>query len=120
MQTESEFLPFTSFSIILSPLTTAAVQNDPDYRVPDYMRIFYILIGTVGMTGNMFVFLVLFTNLSKSPNTTECLLLHQTVVDVLTSLMVVLTAAVQSPHVYLSWGLWENIVCRFWTSQVSL
>ena len=90
-----------------------------DYNVPSYARNLYITIGTFGSIGNLFVFSILFKYLSQHPSQTEILLLHQSIVDEIASIIVILIAFFSSPKVYSDTpGIWEDFICRIWATQV--
>ena len=90
-----------------------------DLNVPNFARNLYIIIGTFGTIGNLFVFSILFKYLSLYPTMTEILLLHQSIVDEITSIIVILIAVFPSPGVYSNTpNNWEDFLCRFWATQV--
>ena len=90
-------------------------------NVPNYLRNVYILIALFGIVGNFFVFSVLLKNFSKLASITESLLLHQSVVDELTSLFVILTAFFPPPLTYpTSPNLWDELLCRVWATQLPM
>ena len=90
-------------------------------NVPSYMRSIYILIAFLGVSGNFVVFSILLKYFSKRANITECLLLHQAIIDELTSLLVVLTTVFPSPLTYpLTPNLWDDFLCRVWATQLPM
>ena len=90
-----------------------------DLSVPEYARNLYIFIGTIGSIGNLFVFSILFKYLSQYPSLTEILLLHQSIVDEITSIIVILIAIFPSSKIYSNTpNIWEDFICRFWATQV--
>ena len=77
--------------------------------------------ASIGLVGNVIVFSVLFKHFSRSASTTESLLLHQTVVDGLTSLLVIVTAVASPPNSYSrDPSFWEELTCRVWATQLPL
>lgn len=92
-----------------------------DLTIPKYLRVAYVIIGLVGVAGNTCVCAVLVKYRSKSRvSVTEGLLIHQTVVDLVTSLLVIVTATFPPPHTYsMPPSQWDLFVCRFWATQVS-
>lgn len=65
----------TSEVTSLSWLMTSDLPGNDDYGVsigvPMFLRISFIVTGTVGSLGNLFVFSILFKHLSKSPSMTS-------------------------------------------------
>ncbi len=99
----------------------ASVLYVVDITVPAYMQSLYILVGTIGAAGNLFVFSILFKYISKKPNITESLLLHQAAVDEMTSIFVILTAALPPPDSFADPpSVWDDFVCLVWTTQLPL
>ena len=103
-------------TLVTSDITIASVSSSTG----DYITYLYVTIGSLGTIGNMAVFAVLLKNLSQSPNLTEYLILHQSFVDMLTSLFVILCSFNQLRPAYpIHEDIWNDFVCRFWVTQVS-
>ena len=102
--------------------TTITSLEVIDLGVPVHLRDIYILIGIIGFTGNLLVFSMLVKIVSKAPNKTESLLLHQTVIDGITSLWVIVAAAFPSPTYFAPYSsrIWNEIVCRVWGTQLPM
>ena len=112
----------TDQSTISQIATTILNLQVIDIGVPAYLRDIYMLIGAVGFIGNVLVFSMLVKLVSKSSNKIESLLLHQTVIDGITSLWVIIAAIFPSPSYFPSNTsiLWDEIVCRVWGTQLPM
>lgn len=90
-----------------------------DFSVPVYMQPAYVLVGVLGMLSNMFVFGVLYKHRSEYPSITESLLLHQALVDMLSSAWAIVTALCPPPQYYPNYpSCWDDFLCRVWATQV--
>ena len=84
----------------------------------DYLTCLCVIIGSLGTVGNLFVFAILSKNLSKSPSMTECLILNQSFVDMMSSLQIILSSLVLPVYNPASSYVWNDFICRFWSSNV--
>ncbi len=85
----------------------------------NYKTITYILIGIIGALGNCFVVLVLGSSRTLRSKIPNILIIHQSVVDGATSLLLVVT----STNTYGSegghYGWTGQLYCRIWAMKVS-
>lgn len=84
----------------------------------DYLKYLNVTLGSLGTAGNLFVFAILLKNLSKSPSMTECLILNQSFVDMMTSLQIVLSSLVLPVYNPAFSYVRNDFICRFWSSNV--
>ena len=110
----------TATTAFATSFMTTAFSNFIDLNVPFYMRNLYIMVGAMGSVGNLFVFSILFKYLSLYPSLTEILLLHQSIIDGITAIIVIFTAVFPPPIDYSdSPSILEDFLCRFWATQVN-
>ena len=89
--------------------------------IPSYILYGCLAIGITGMVGNLFVFSILVINISSCKNITEKLILHQTIIDGMTSIFLIVTTYLPPPSAYSSSpSVWDDFICRFWATQVPL
>ena len=92
-----------------------------DVNVPSYLLLSYIMIGVTGTSGNLLIFSVLIIQGAKFKNTTEKLLLHQTIIDGVTSILVIIVAVFPPPSSYPAVpSVWEDFLCRAWATQLPM
>ena len=91
------------------------------FDIPNYVISSYLAIGAIGLAGNILVCSVLVINRSCSKNTTEKLILHQTIIDGLTSFWIIITAVFPPFFIYSSSpSIWEHFICRVWATQTPM
>ena len=91
-----------------------------DIRMPNtYIKIAYVSIAALGILGNMIVIIVILKSLTMSKTFTNMLILNQSCVDFITSLLVILTTTTRTPMTELS-GITGDVVCKMWLSDLPL
>ena len=119
--TVKPMLPWVSDEETPYEASSTALPFFIDVNVPSYLLNSYLVIGATGVGGNLLVFCVLIINISKCKNITEKLLLHQTIIDGLTSAWVILNAVFPAPSSYsVSPTVWEDFLCRVWATQLPM
>ncbi len=97
----------------------APADSDSDDGV-NYMTITYILIGIVGVIGNLFVVVVLMSSKALRQKIPNILLIHQSVVDGVTSLFLIITSTNTYDNSGGHTGLMGELYCRIWAMKVSV
>ena len=115
MDTENE-------TTALAPVT-AMVTEIPDethtWTTGTVLSILYIIFGCIGLVGNSFVILVIFTYTAMRKSFTNLLIINQSLVDALSSAVLVLSIVFNDPGKPL-FGLDGEVLCRLWYSKTIL
>ena len=91
-----------------------------DIRMPNtYIKIAYVSIAAVGFLGNLIVIIVILKSLTMRKTFTNMLILNQSCVDFITSLLVILTTTTRTPMANLS-GITGDVFCKLWLSDLPL
>ena len=82
--------------------------------------IIYIIIGIVGALGNGFVILVMVSSKEVRKKIPNILIIHQSIIDAFTSVLLILTSANTYDNKGDHYGLVGELYCRIWAMKVPL
>ena len=94
--------------------------GEPQSWTPDdIMTGIYLVLGSVGLLGNTFVIVVIFTHTAMKKQLTNLLIINQSLIDATSSLVVILNAILADRGRTLH-GVAGILLCRFWYSMYLL
>ena len=79
----------------------------------------YAIVGLVGIMGNLFVAVIFATSIQLKKRKENILLFHQSIVDSINGVMLILSFATKLTHVTYT-GLLGNFICKYWMSATPL
>ena len=79
----------------------------------------YTIFGFVGIIGNLFVAVIFATSVQLKKRKENILLFHQSIIDSITGVMLILSFATKLTHVTYT-GLLGNFICKYWMSATPL
>ena len=85
----------------------------------ELLAIIYCVVGGIGLVGNTFVIIVIFNYTAMRKNVTNIFITNQSLVDGLTSLVLILSVVFQDNGAILS-GSSGYFICRVWYSKALL
>ena len=85
----------------------------------NYQQIAYALIAVLGVVGNSVVIFVILHSVSMRNKFTNILLLNQSIIDLVTSVLIMTTKTLHISEDNLS-GLGYEILCKFWLNEFPL
>ena len=91
-----------------------------DFLLLIYTYYFLKSIALVGILGNCIIFVILLKNRKSSSGVTETLMINQSIVDLLMSVMLLVSAFVSVPERYLDLSLRSEFLCRIFRTQLPL
>ncbi len=108
----------TTTEHVVMTTTKAVVVKGNIFQPAGVMLAMYLVCGILGILGNALVVLVIFSFTKLRKKLTNVFLIHQSVIDFLASLvLVLLTATLKQFHVP---GLAGEVLCRVWLSTYVL
>ena len=82
------------------------------------VTIFYYVIGSVGILGNLLVIVVILNFRAMHLKNVNVLVLNQSIIDMLASVLIIAQTHIdKGTHLE---GVWGDIVCRFWLNSILL
>ena len=110
----------TRSSVTLNPGGDPTDEKTDNVFVADlYTFPLFITIGVIGVLGNGFVILVIGLSKTMREKLTNIFIIHQSIVDLLVALFLILTVATVK-HSYKLDGLWGELVCKFWLTSMPM
>ena len=101
--------------------TNSTNNNDYENNVIswNYQKLAYVLIAALGIVGNGVVIVVIAHSVSMRHKFTNILILNQSSIDLVTSVLILMTKSDKISRNNLS-GIGGEILCRFWISEFPL
>ena len=88
-------------------------------ETPIIITVAYITIGCIGLAGNAFVILVIFTHTAMKKQMSNLLIINQSLIDAITSVVLIFYAIFPYKGQSLS-GTYDILICRLWYSTFFL
>ena len=98
-------------------ITNDNYENSTGAR--NYLQLAYALIAALGIFGNAIVIFVILQSVSMRNKFTDILILNQSSIDFATSVLILITKALNVSKQILS-GVGGDILCKFWLNELPL
>lgn len=82
-------------------------------------KVMYLIIGVLGVVGNIFVALIFVGGKLIRKSYTNIFILNQSVIDFITATFLILTTLIKHNGRYLN-GLADDMFCRFWLGKIPI
>ena len=106
-----------------SILTTVLPESDDEYGsytpADNFISIIYIVVGIIGLLGNLFVLLVIFMHKAMLKQLASILIINQSITDAFSSFILILTVIFADKGNDL-FGLSGILLCKLWYTQFLL
>ena len=112
----SEAMNKSDDAIGLTALTNKGEVSSFFNTISPYM---YTIVGFLGIMGNLFVAVIFATSIQLKKRVENVLLFHQSIIDSITGLLLILSFATNIGHVAYT-GLLGNFICKYWISATPL
>ncbi|ELT91928.1 hypothetical protein CAPTEDRAFT_216456 [Capitella teleta] len=101
--------------------TSGLPQNEaPNQIITDWtLKYIYFVIGSIGMTGNIFVIVVILSYKKMKNSLTNLFILNQSFGDATVALFLLLTTGIEDDG-SLKEGLQDELFCRLWLTKMPL
>ena len=105
------------------PMSTVAMVHPGGSQITlaeQIQEVLYYLIGSVAMTGNLFVIIVIFQYTKMRSVPTNILVINQSFIDGIAGLFLILTRRFQYRYDWPLYGITGEVFCRVWAARIPL
>ncbi|KAI0225443.1 Somatostatin receptor type 4 [Lamellibrachia satsuma] len=102
-----------------STINTTNDEYENKFIPRNYGQLAYVLIAVLGMMGNAVVIFVILHSASMRRKFTNMLILNQSSIDLVTSVVILITKTLKVSKENLS-GVGGDVLCKFWLSELPL
>ena len=100
-------------------VNASSLHNGSSDCTYTHETIMYIIIGIVGALGNGFVIVVMVSSKEVRKKIPNILIIHQSIIDAFTSVLLILTSANTYDNIGDHYGMIGEFYCRIWAMKVS-